>query len=138
MTTMLVCGGRYFGHVHFLTPREALRAEMERAAKQNFMMREALDHLRQGRGVTKVISGGATGADAAAAHWARSRCLACIVVKAEWRRYGHAAGPIRNGKMLDLKPDFVVAFPGRTGTADMVCQATKAGVEVIDYRETFA
>lgn len=135
MTTMLVCGGRHFGHVHFLTPREARQAEGERAAKQNFMLREALDHLRQERGVTKVISGGATGADAAAYEWARSRCIACVVVKAEWRVYGRAAGPIRNGKMLDLKPDFVVAFPGRDGTDDMVSQALAAGVEVIDYRE---
>jgi ABC-type sugar transport system substrate-binding protein len=35
--------------------------------------------------------------------------------------------------MLDEgKPDIVVAFPGGTGTADMVRRARKAGVVVIE------
>ena len=36
-------------------------------------------------------------------------------------KHGNAAGPIRNQRMLDHgKPDIVVAFPGGSGTADMV------------------
>lgn len=52
---------------------------------------------------------------------------------ADWKKYGKAAGGIRNQQMLDEgKPDLVVAFPGGTGTADMVRRAKKAGVEVIE------
>jgi hypothetical protein len=52
---------------------------------------------------------------------------------ADWKKYGKAAGGIRNQQMLDEgKPDIVVAFPGGSGTADMVRRARKAGVEVIE------
>ena len=30
--------------------------------------------------------------------------------KADWKKYGPAAGPIRNQRMLDWGPDLVVAF----------------------------
>ena len=37
--------------------------------------------------------------------------------------------------MLDEgKPDLVVAFPGGTGTADMIRRAKKAGVEVKEIK----
>lgn len=54
---------------------------------------------------------------------------------ADWKQYGKAAGGIRNQQMLDEgKPDLVVAFPGGTGTADMVRRAKKAGVEAIEIK----
>lgn len=49
---------------------------------------------------------------------------------ADWKRHGRAAGPIRNQKMLEEKPEMVVAFPGGKGTADMVKKAGQAGIEV--------
>jgi hypothetical protein len=33
-----------------------------------------------------------------------------IAMPADWANHGKAAGPIRNRKMLDLKPDLVLAF----------------------------
>ena len=50
---------------------------------------------------------------------------------ADWKRHGRAAGPIRNGEMLKDRPDLVVAFPGGKGTANMVTQATNAGIEIV-------
>lgn len=51
---------------------------------------------------------------------------------ADWKRYGMAAGPIRNRRMLkEGKPDIVIAFAGGRGTADMVRQAKAAGVPVV-------
>jgi hypothetical protein len=58
---------------------------------------------------------------------------------ADWKRYGNAAGAIRNTQMLvEGKPDIVLAFPtGRLsitkGTKNMVQQARKAGVRTIVY-----
>jgi hypothetical protein len=55
-------------------------------------------------------------------------------VFAEWNRHGNKAGPIRNATMLAMKPPvkLVVAFPGGSGTADMVAKAKAAGLEVME------
>lgn len=46
--------------------------------------------------------------------------------------YDAAAGPFRNQRMIDEgKPDLVVAFPGKDGTADMVRRAAAAGVPTL-------
>jgi hypothetical protein len=52
-------------------------------------------------------------------------------VPAEWKKHGKRAGPLRNMRMLEeWKPDGVAAFPGGSGTADMIAQARNAGVKV--------
>lgn len=136
MTTMLVCGGRWYGRVPLDSSPDMRRAHAARAAKQAFFMREALGHLKRERSVSRVISGGAPGADTIAHQWAVSQTIASIVMRAEWKKFGRAAGPIRNKRMLDEgKPDFIVAFTGGDGTDNMITQARFAGVEVIDYRE---
>jgi predicted Rossmann-fold nucleotide-binding protein len=40
---------------------------------------------------------------------------------------------MRNQRMIDEgKPDLVVAFPGGSGTADMVRRAKRASIEVME------
>lgn len=79
-----------------------------------------------------VITGGASGADRIAEEWARP-VVPVETYKADWTKYGKAAGPIRNQQMIDEgKPDAVLAFPGGRGTADMVRRAVSAGIPVID------
>jgi hypothetical protein len=84
--------------------------------------------------VTTVVHGGAKGADALAGRWADAREVNTEVFYADWAR-GKRAGPERNQRMLDSKPDLVVAFPGGRGTADMVRRAKAAGIEVIEVEE---
>jgi hypothetical protein len=80
-----------------------------------------------------VAQGGATGADALARAWCKSRGQPCITMPAPWDVHGPAAGTMRNQWMLDyLKPRFVVAFPGGAGTADMKRRATRQGYEVYE------
>jgi predicted Rossmann-fold nucleotide-binding protein len=131
MTVAIVCGGRNYGRLPFNHSSDA--AERARIGKQAFVLRETLDHLLRDRGIREIIVGGATGADNLAQRWATDKRIKCTVIKARWRTYGKAAGPIRNQEMLEQKPDFVVAFPGGDGTADMVRRARAAGVEVLDY-----
>jgi len=92
----------------------------------------ALDNLKRGQsGVSLVIEGGALGADCFAAEWADMTGTPHMQFAADWKRFGRAAGAIRNKQMLDEgKPDLVVAFPGGRGTANMIAQAEKAGVRV--------
>ena len=81
-----------------------------------------------------IIHGAAKGADSLADRWARLRGVPVREFKCNWRPNGvfdRAAGFKRNSTMLDQgRPDRVVAFPGGSGTADMVRIARKAGVPV--------
>lgn len=108
---IIVCGGRYF------TDERRLYS--------------VLDHLHLAEGITEVVEGGATGADAFGGQWADSRGVWRTTVNADWELHGLGAGMRRNRKMLGMKPDAVVAFPGGRGTAHMVRIATGAGVRVI-------
>lgn len=109
---LLVCGGRTFGDYH------ALKAAIERIAP------------------TSVAHGGAKGADALADRIARDLGIPVSVHRADWHRYGRAAGMIRNGVMLaHYKPDVVLAAPGGPGTANMVARARQAGVAVMGLGE---
>lgn len=107
---LLACGGRDF----------ADREGLERA----------LDAAHSKRPITILIHGGARGADLLAGQWALSRGILVAEVCALWKQHGKGAGPIRNRGMLTLSPDAVIAFPGGSGTADMVGIATEAGLPV--------
>lgn len=80
--------------------------------------------------VDLIIQGGARGADALAKRYAKQQGIHCAEVLAMWDFSGKAAGGIRNSAMLLLKPDYCLAMPGGTGTADMVKKCEVAGVPV--------
>jgi SLOG family YspA-like protein len=102
---VLVCGGRKF--------------------TDKALVYRTLDALAAEHGVLYVIEGGARGADALARTWRHDKLQPGKTFHADWTRYGDAAGPMRNRKMLvDGQPDLVLAFPGGDGTADMMRQAT--------------
>lgn len=73
-----------------------------------------------------------TGADAIADELARAYGFHVKPYPADWTKYGNAAGPIRNRRMLvEGKPDLVIAFDlGGDGTRNMIEQAKQAGVRV--------
>ena len=82
---------------------------------------------------TVIIHGDYYGADDLAKGWANLRGVPEAPFPADWQTHGRAAGPIRNQQMIDEgKPDLVVAFPGGTGTADMIRRAKAAGIRVIE------
>ena len=87
---------------------------------------------------TTIVQGGAKGADSLAAKVGKELGLKVITVKADWSKFGRAAGPIRNKVMLEkYNPDLVLAFHGNIesskGTKDMITRAQKAGKKVILY-----
>jgi len=78
-----------------------------------------------------IINGKAKGVDSASSDWAIVNYAQLKEYPADWETHGKAAGFIRNQQMLDEgKPDLVIAFPGGSGTADMIRRAKKAGIEV--------
>jgi hypothetical protein len=109
---VLVCGGRDFCNIAFIWSR--------------------LDRLHAERHFTELMQGGAQGADKIANEWARTKPeIKRWVCKADWVKHGRSAGPRRNARMLEWKPDLVVAFPGGRGTADMVHRTKAANIETI-------
>lgn len=119
---IIICGGR----------------DMDRAAAFNWLNTHVLDELAHAAGfwsdlrIERVIHGGCRGADEGADDWAKSEDIPVVVCKANWKKHGKAAGPIRNREMLKMhQPDYVVALPGGNGTADMIRAAESAGVPVI-------
>jgi len=113
MTRVLICGGRNFND--YVT------------------IYDEMDDIHDDRGpITHVIVGGASGADYWGEAWAHHRSIPFTAFKADWKKHGKAAGPIRNQQMLDEgKPDLVVAFKGGHGTADMIRRAEDAGLLVL-------
>jgi hypothetical protein len=108
---VLVCGSRHFND------KELFDSVME----------EFKD-----KGVT-IIQGNARGADTLAYYWALQYAAHEEHYQADWKKYGKAAGYIRNKQMLDDgEPDLVIAFwDGESpGTAMMISLAEKAGVPV--------
>lgn len=134
---VLVCGGRTFGDVpKGFTPLTPSYSRVWRKASEE---REILDrHLSAlDPHPTLIIHGAASGADYHAARWAKRNAVTDQPFKADWYPNGFgkldkSAGPRRNQKMLDNgKPDLVLAFPGGSGTADMVRRAKEAGIKII-------
>lgn len=108
---VLVCGGRDY-------------------ADRDTLYR-VLDAAQHSRGLSVLIEGGASGADALAREWASDRGVQVLTFKADWARLGKRAGPERNAHMLEAEPELVIAFPGGKGTRDMRRRAREAGVMVL-------
>lgn len=109
--TVLVCGGREYAN--------------------RDMLFSILNVAHAANPIKMLIHGGASGADDLAGQWARHVGIPWKAYPAAWKSEGKAAGPKRNQKMLDEgKPDMVIAFPGGTGTADMISRAELAHVPV--------
>lgn len=95
-----------------------------------------LDQLHAEHRFTDIVQGGAAGADALARKWAMIHPeIKRHVCRADWRKFGLKAGPIRNARMIEWGPDLVIAFPGHSGTADMVKKARLFGIKVIEIVE---
>jgi hypothetical protein len=110
---VLVCGGRDFEDKEYLF--------------------EVLDKIHSETPITRIIHGGARGADSLAGKWAESKTIPITVFHADWKTHKRAAGQIRNSIMLEEgNPDLVVAFPGGKGTFDMGKKSAAAGKPVIN------
>jgi cysteine synthase len=110
---ILVCGGREY-------------TDRSRVAT---VLQKCLDRYK----TITIIHGDARGADRLARDWAIDNSIDQIAFPADWDKHKKAAGPIRNQQMLDEgKPDLVIAFPGNTGTADMIRRSRKTKIPVVE------
>lgn len=93
-----------------------------------------LNSLRELIAIVEVVSGCAKGADKFGELWANGHGIPVKRFKADWDKYGKAAGAIRNEEMAKYASD-VVLFPGNRGTNNMYEQAEKYGLKIWDWRK---
>jgi hypothetical protein len=93
------------------------------------LLTKKLDEIqeRKKKPITKVVSGGASGADTLAEEYAKEHDIPVVVIEPEWNRYGRAAGPKRNAEIVDAA-EIVVAF------WDGVSRGTKSTIELARKR----
>lgn len=88
------------------------------------------------KGIKKIVSGGARGADKLAERFANEHGIPIEIIKPDWKKNGKAAGLIRNKDIVN-KADVVFAFwDGQSkGTKHSIDLARKAGkvVEIISF-----
>ena len=77
---------------------------------------------------TEIVSGMAPGADTLGMAWAVANNLPIKKFPADWKRYGRAAGPIRNSQMRDYAQALIVLiWANSRGSLNMLLQMQKAG-----------
>ena len=125
---VLVCGGRNYNDYN--------------------RVKSVLNERHRTNQISVIISGMARGADLLGVQWANENNIdvdpypadwddltqpdALIVVRRNGTRYDLRAGFRRNQKMIDMgKPNIVIAFPGGSGTKDMMKRADLANIRVI-------
>ena len=84
--------------------------------------------------VSQIITGGCSGADTQAHHFAADNKIMSVAFHADWKTYGKAAGPIRNQKMAK-EGDAVILFPGGKGTQSMYNCAVAENMVIYDRRD---
>lgn len=120
-TRIIVCGGVDFNDYDYL--------------------KNQMDRLTAYYENIRLVSGRARGADTLAERYAEEREIPIQVFPAKWKKYGKAAGPIRNKAMLEYAKEgtaVVAAFwDGQSrGTGNMIKQARAVGAEchIFSYR----
>lgn len=77
------------------------------------------DHQR----ITQILHGGAQGADRCGFRWAWRHHVPSRCFRADWARYGKAAGPRRNAQLAQAGDVLVAFWDGQSpGTRDMIRQ----------------
>jgi len=105
------------------------------AGDRNWRSRNVIkDRLRKLPPETIIVQGECDGADSIARDVALEIGLEVVGFYAAWKKYDNAAGPIRNMKMLNTKPDLLIAFHDdlkkSKGTKHIVGEARKIGIKV--------
>ena len=89
------------------------------------LLKELLTELK----ATWVFTGGAKGADSFGEYVARQMQIPTKRFNANWRKYGKAAGPIRNREMAK-NADALIALPGGNGTQNMIKTAERYNLQI--------
>jgi len=83
----------------------------------------------RGRRIDAVLCGGARGVDALGERCAEERGIKVEYHRADWVKYGRAAGAVRNGEMAKYADGLVAVWDGESrGTGHMIALAKVKGL----------
>lgn len=96
------------------------------------LLKQQLDKIQLQVNIEVIVSGGAKGADLMAERWAEENNIPTQIYKPDWKKYGNAAGPMRN-KDIVADADLVIAFWNgwSSGTASSIGLAKEMGKGLI-------
>lgn len=75
--------------------------------------------------ITEVICGAAIGIDSLGARWADENNKICRKMPANWKKYGKAAGPIRNDEMGKIADCAIIIWDGKSKGAKNMIEVMK-------------
>ena len=82
--------------------------------------------------VSKIVSGGARGADSLGEKYARENNIEVDVYRPDWDKYGKSAGFLRNTTIVENSEIIIAFWDGKShGTKDTINKCKKNGKEVI-------
>ena len=85
-----------------------------------------LDYYNEKGVITEIVCGVANGADSHGEYWAKVNGVPIKYFPAKWKKYGKAAGTIRNSEMAKYADALVAFWDGSsTGTKHMIDTMSK-------------
>lgn len=97
----------------------------------------AIEASNAGEGIAEVVCGDAPGADTEGALWADAKGIPVRHFPADWKRWGKAAGPMRNEEMAQNADALLAIWDGQSkGTAHMIHMARQHGLRIYIHRFT--
>lgn len=80
--------------------------------------------------IEEIVTGGALGVDALAEEFAEREGIPLRVFYPDWKRFGRAAGPIRNEQMAEYADCLIALWDGESkGTRNMIAEARKRSLK---------
>ncbi len=91
------------------------------------LVKKTLDDMK----ISLIVSGGAKGADSFGEKYAKEKDINTLIFYPDWKKYGKAAGMIRNTEIVK-NSDIIVAFWDGVskGTKDSINKAKKLNKQV--------
>lgn len=78
--------------------------------------------------ISEIVSGCARGVDTLGEIYARDNNIQIVKFPANWKRYGKAAGPMRNSDMAEYADVLIAIWDGKSrGTQNMINEMKKRG-----------
>ena len=79
------------------------------------------ENLKEIKGISEIISGGAIGADRLGEKWAKENNISLRIFNADWSSFGRKAGVIRNNSMALYCDEAIIFWDGKSrGSKNMI------------------
>lgn len=99
---------------------------------RNFNDYQLLTEVLSNHQISKIISGGARGADSLGERYAKENGIEVEIYRPDWDKYGKSAGFLRNTTIVENSEIIIAFWDGKShGTQDTINKCKKSGKEVI-------